>query len=80
MGPFWRKFIDILPKKHSLISQNRFWPFFDSFFRFCHSQFGPILTKNGQKYVILGLKWLILHLYGMTAAVVVSALFYFAGS
>ena len=36
-----------------------------------HSQFGPIFTKNGQKYVILGLKWLNLDFYEMTAALVV---------
>ena len=29
-----------------------------NFFVFCHTQIGQILTKNGQKYVILGLKWL----------------------
>ena len=70
-----RLFFLIFPKKHSLIAQNRFLPFFNPFFGFFHSQFGPIFTKNGQKYVILGLKRLNIHLYGMTAAVVVSDLF-----
>ena len=38
--------------------------------------FRPFFSQgNCQKYLILGLKWLNLHLHGMIAAVVVSDLF-----